>query len=141
MMVKLKLNFQKTLLFALRVTMHIHLIISTIYSSFENHLDYPSYFEDKAILVPINEEVDAINDYMLELMKHEWKMYMSLDSLCETEAQDSFEESVYPPDVLNGFKASGILNHKLTLKNVLWSCYFVISTKPKDYIMVLDYRL
>ncbi|XP_023747871.1 uncharacterized protein LOC111896083 [Lactuca sativa] len=48
---------------------HIHSIVSTIYSSFQNHLVDPSYFQDKAILVPTNEEVDTINDYMLELMK------------------------------------------------------------------------
>nr|KAJ0207329.1 hypothetical protein LSAT_V11C500281760 [Lactuca sativa] len=67
---------------------HIHSIVSCIYSSFQNHLDDPSYFQDKTILVPTNEEVDAINDYMLELMKDEGKTYMSLDSLCETEAED-----------------------------------------------------
>ncbi|XP_023741901.2 uncharacterized protein LOC111889982 [Lactuca sativa] len=95
---------------------HIHSIISTIYPSFENHLDDPSYFQDKAILVPTNEEVDAINDYMLGLMKDEGKTYLSSDSLCETESADCFEESFYSSDVLNAFKASGIPNHKLTLK-------------------------
>ncbi|CAI9280672.1 unnamed protein product [Lactuca saligna] len=95
---------------------HIHLIVSCIYSSFKNNLDDPSYFQDKAILVSTNEEVDAINDYMLELMKDEGKTYLSLDSLCETKTEDSFEESVYSPDVLNAFKASGIPNHKLLLK-------------------------
>nr|KAJ0200517.1 hypothetical protein LSAT_V11C600318980 [Lactuca sativa] len=95
---------------------HIHSIVSTIYPSFENHLDDPSYFQDKAILVPTNEEVDAINDYMLGLMKDEGKTYLSSDSLCETELADCFEESVYSSDVLNAFKAFGILNHKLTLK-------------------------
>nr|KAJ0201970.1 hypothetical protein LSAT_V11C600306970 [Lactuca sativa] len=30
---------------------HIHSIVSTLYPSFENHLDDPSYFQDKAILV------------------------------------------------------------------------------------------
>ena len=67
-------------------------------------------------MVPTNEEVDAINDYMLELMKDEGKTYLSSDSLCETEAEDSFEESVYSADVLNAFKASRIPNNKLILK-------------------------
>ena len=61
MMVKLKLNFQKTLLFTLHVTIFIRL-----YPLFENHLDDPSYFQDKAILVPTNEEFDATNDYILD---------------------------------------------------------------------------
>nr|XP_043616032.1 ATP-dependent DNA helicase PIF1-like [Erigeron canadensis] len=53
---------------------------------------------------------------MLGLMKKEGKTYLSLDSLCETESADDFEESLYAPDVLNGFKFSGIPNHKLTIK-------------------------
>ncbi|KAL7608989.1 hypothetical protein Lser_V15G12538 [Lactuca serriola] len=63
---------------------HIHSIVSIIYPASENHLDDPSYFQDKAILVPTNEEVDAITNYMLELMKDEGKTYLSSNSLCET---------------------------------------------------------
>nr|KAJ0184840.1 hypothetical protein LSAT_V11C900483170 [Lactuca sativa] len=65
---------------------------------------------------------------------------ISSDSLCETEAPNSFEELIYSPNVLNGFKASEIPNHKLILKKVFQLCYFVRSTKPNDYAMVLDYR-
>ena len=101
---------------------HIHSIVSCIYSSFQNHLDDPSYFQDKTIFVPTNEEVDAINDYMLELMKDEGKTYMSSNSLRETEAQDSFEESVYSLDVLNCFKDFGIPNNKLYTKKMC-SCH------------------
>nr|KAJ0192032.1 hypothetical protein LSAT_V11C800389060 [Lactuca sativa] len=50
-------------------------IVSIIYLSFENHLDDQSYFQDKAILVPTNEEFDATNDYILGLMKDEGKTY------------------------------------------------------------------
>nr|KAJ0192538.1 hypothetical protein LSAT_V11C800419720 [Lactuca sativa] len=42
---------------------------------------------------------------------------------------------VYSPLVLNGFKASRISNHKLTLK------IGVPVIKPRDYAMVLDYIL
>nr|KAJ0200607.1 hypothetical protein LSAT_V11C600308030 [Lactuca sativa] len=91
------------------------------------------------VIVP-STEVDAINDYMLELMKDEGKTYLSSDSLCETETEDSFEESIYSPGVLNAYNTSGIPNHKLILKKVFRSCCFVISTKPDDYAMVLDYK-
>nr|XP_043639304.1 ATP-dependent DNA helicase PIF1-like [Erigeron canadensis] len=95
---------------------HIQSITSVVYPAFEDHLNDPTYFQDKAILVPTNVEVDAINEYMLGLMKEEGKTYLSSASLCETESPDDFKESFYAPDVLNGFKASGIPNHKLTLK-------------------------
>ena len=41
---------------------------------------------------------------------------MSSNSLCETEVPNFFEEAIYSSAVLNGFKASRISNHKLTLK-------------------------
>ncbi|XP_023764854.1 uncharacterized protein LOC111913364 [Lactuca sativa] len=69
---------------------HIHSIVSTIYTSFENHLDDQSYFQDKAILVPTNEEFDATNDYILGLMKDEGKTYMSSNSLRDTELPGFF---------------------------------------------------
>ena len=67
-------------------------------------------------MVPTNEEFDATNDYILGLMKDEGKTYMSSNSLCEIKLPDFFEESIYSSVVLNGFKASRISNHKLTLK-------------------------
>ena len=67
-------------------------------------------------MVPTNEEFDATNDYILGLMKDEGKTYMSSNSLCEIKLPDFFEESIYFSVVLNGFKASRISNHKLTLK-------------------------
>ncbi|XP_023746999.1 uncharacterized protein LOC111895130 [Lactuca sativa] len=95
---------------------HIHLILSTVYPSFENHLNDPSYFQDKAILVPTNEEFDATNDCILGFMKDEGKTYISSNFLFEIELPDFFEESIYSSVVLNGLKASRISNHKLTLK-------------------------
>nr|KAJ0192379.1 hypothetical protein LSAT_V11C800410840 [Lactuca sativa] len=54
---------------------HIQSIVSIVYLCFENHLDDQSHFQDKAILVPTNEEFDATNDYILGLMKDEGKTY------------------------------------------------------------------
>nr|KAJ0201681.1 hypothetical protein LSAT_V11C600314660 [Lactuca sativa] len=85
---------------------HIYLILSTIYPSFENHLDDQSHFQDKAILVLTDEEFDATNDYILGLMKDEGKTYMSSNCLRDTKLLV----------VLNGFQASRISNHKLPLK-------------------------
>ncbi|CAI9271211.1 unnamed protein product [Lactuca saligna] len=57
---------------------HILSVELTIYPSFQKHLDDPSYLQDKTILVPTNEEVDAINEYMLGLMKDEGKTYLRI---------------------------------------------------------------
>nr|XP_043633113.1 ATP-dependent DNA helicase PIF1-like [Erigeron canadensis] len=95
---------------------HIKAIVDAIYPNINDHLHEPGYFRDKAILVPTNDEVDRINDHVLSLIKAEERTYFSSDRPCETESLDAFQQSLYSPDVLNGFKISGTPNHKLLLK-------------------------
>nr|XP_043611794.1 uncharacterized protein LOC122583457 [Erigeron canadensis] len=95
---------------------HIKAIVDAIYPNINDHLHEPGYFRDKAILVPTNDEVDRINDHVLSLIKAEERTYFSSDRPCETESLDAFQQSLYSPDVLNGFKISDTPNHKLLLK-------------------------
>nr|XP_043639179.1 ATP-dependent DNA helicase PIF1-like [Erigeron canadensis] len=95
---------------------HIKSMVECIYPDINEHIDEPNYFQEKAILVPTNEEVDKINDYVLSLIQGEEMTYYSSDSPCPEEVNDVFEQSVYLSAVLNGFKLSGVPNHKLTLK-------------------------
>ncbi|XP_022003820.2 uncharacterized protein LOC110901291 [Helianthus annuus] len=47
----------------------------------------------------------------------EQKEYLSSDSICQSEnVNENMQHNVYPPDVLNGLKLSGMPNHKLVLK-------------------------
>nr|XP_043630002.1 ATP-dependent DNA helicase PIF1-like [Erigeron canadensis] len=91
-------------------------ISSCIYPSLSEHLDDPEYFQDRAILVPTNEEVDSINYHLLSLIDGEEKIYYSPDSICPTDDCDAFEKSLYTSDILNAVKLSGVPNHILTLK-------------------------
>ncbi|KAL8100756.1 hypothetical protein AgCh_032852 [Apium graveolens] len=43
----------------------------------------PSYFRDRAILTPLNENVDAINKDVLDLWPGQSKVYFSSDSICK----------------------------------------------------------
>nr|XP_043638209.1 ATP-dependent DNA helicase PIF1-like [Erigeron canadensis] len=95
---------------------HIKSMVECIYPDINEHIDEPNYFQEKAILVPTNEEVDKINDYVLSLIQGEEMTYYSSDSPCPEEVNDVFEQSIYSSAVLNGFKLSGVPNHKLTLK-------------------------
>jgi len=45
-------------------------------------MDDQNYFQDRAILVPTNEEVDYINDYMLSKVEEDKKTYYSSDIVC-----------------------------------------------------------
>nr|XP_043633373.1 ATP-dependent DNA helicase PIF1-like [Erigeron canadensis] len=90
--------------------------ILTVGKGTAEHLNEKGYFEDKAILVPTNEEVDSINEYVLSKIKSDEHTYFSSDSVCPSEFIDEFQQSLYAPEILNGFKVSGIPNHKLVLK-------------------------
>nr|XP_043612651.1 ATP-dependent DNA helicase PIF1-like [Erigeron canadensis] len=95
---------------------HVESIVSANFPSIAEHHNDRGYFEDKAILVPTNEEVDTINEYVLSKLKGDERIYFNSDSVCQSEFIDEFQQSLYAPEILNGFKISGIPNHKLVLK-------------------------
>ncbi|XP_076889688.1 uncharacterized protein LOC143540543 [Bidens hawaiensis] len=72
---------------------------------------------DRALLVPLNEVVQEINERMLALSPGEEVEYLSSDSLakCEDVSED-FDPQLYSPDLLNGLKMSGMPNHRLVLQ-------------------------
>ncbi|GJW93384.1 ATP-dependent DNA helicase PIF1-like protein [Tanacetum coccineum] len=66
---------------------------------------------------PTHEVVEFINDHLLSLLPGKEKVYLSSDSICESEGlNDNFNESLYSPDVLNGMKLAGLPNYRLVLK-------------------------
>ncbi|KAI3737814.1 hypothetical protein L2E82_27827 [Cichorium intybus] len=92
-------------------------LIEFVYPSFLEEFNNPNYFQDRAILAPKNEVVQQLNERLLSLFPGEEKEYLSSDSLCQSEfLNDTFNEELYSPDVLNGLKLSGLPNHKLLLK-------------------------
>ncbi|XP_022030417.1 uncharacterized protein LOC110931327 [Helianthus annuus] len=75
-----------------------------------------AYFQQRAILAPTNKVVDSINKELLESLPGEEKVYFSSDSLCQSEDESEFNMALFPPDVLNNLRLSGLPNHKLILK-------------------------
>ncbi|XP_076929008.1 uncharacterized protein LOC143593182 [Bidens hawaiensis] len=76
-----------------------------------------TYFQDRALLAPLNEVVQEINERMLALFPGEEVEYLSSDSLAECEdVSEDFDPQLYSPDLLNGLKMSGMPNHRLVLK-------------------------
>ncbi|XP_022019340.1 ATP-dependent DNA helicase PIF1-like [Helianthus annuus] len=75
-----------------------------------------TYFQQRAILAPTNEVVDSINKELLESLSGEEKVYFSSDSLCQSEEESELNMALFPPDVLNNLRLSGLPNHKLVLK-------------------------
>lgn len=60
-----------------------------------------SYFEDRAMLAPKNTIVDQINEYMLDLIPGEEKVYLCYDSpLSHNKDVDAIDD-VHTPEFLN----------------------------------------
>ncbi|GJV95240.1 putative PIF1 DNA helicase/replication protein A1-like protein [Tanacetum coccineum] len=91
-------------------------MVEAIYPTIDEEIGKDEYFENKAILVPTNEEVDVINEHMLSQINEEEKVYLSSDTICQTEINGCYDESIYSPELLNAFKISGLPNHCLKLK-------------------------
>jgi hypothetical protein len=91
-------------------------MIEAIYPTIHEDIAKDGYFENKAILVPTKEEVDVINEHMLSKIAGDEKVYLSSDTVCETEITGSMNESIYAPELLNAFKISGLPNHCIKLK-------------------------
>lgn len=67
---------------------------------------------NSAILAPTNRSVDFINDIVLDKMEEEEVIFPSCDFL----AEDTFNNTLYPVEVLNQISCSGLPNHILRLK-------------------------
>ncbi|XP_076921293.1 uncharacterized protein LOC143582659 [Bidens hawaiensis] len=72
---------------------------------------------ERALLSPLNDVVQEINDRMLAYFPGQEKEYLSSDNIDEVESvSEDFDPTLYSPDFLNGIKMSGMPNHRLLLK-------------------------
>ncbi|XP_071712983.1 uncharacterized protein [Rutidosis leptorrhynchoides] len=94
----------------------IESIVNSLYPSLHQELGNPSYFQERDVLAPTNEEVDAINELVLSKISDSERVYYSSDTLFPDELDDLFVQQVYSPEILNGLKVPGVPNHKLVLK-------------------------
>jgi len=91
-------------------------IVQSTYPNLLHNINDPSFFQDRAILAPTNAIVEAINQYMLDLIPGDEKIYLSCDSLCNANSNVDMPDDVHTSEFLNTIVASGIPNHKLRLK-------------------------
>jgi len=91
-------------------------IVQSTYPNVIDSLNDISYFQDRAILAPKNTIVEQINEYMLDLIPGEEKVYLSYDSTVSQDKDGNAIDDIHTPEFLNTIVASGIPNHKLRLK-------------------------
>ncbi|XP_058784626.1 uncharacterized protein LOC131659455 [Vicia villosa] len=91
-------------------------IVESTYPNLLHNLNDLSFFQERAILTPKNTIVDALNDYILDLIPGEEKTYLSYDSPCNARSDINTPDDVHTPKFLNTIVSSGLPNHKLKLK-------------------------
>ncbi|XP_076897094.1 uncharacterized protein LOC143550302 [Bidens hawaiensis] len=92
-------------------------LIRFVYPNILDRFNELTYFQDRALLAPLNEVVQENNERMLALFPGEEVEYLSSDSLAECEdILEDFDPQLYSPDLLNGLKMSGMPNHRLVQK-------------------------
>ncbi|KAG2769628.1 hypothetical protein PC129_g20057 [Phytophthora cactorum] len=92
-------------------------LIEKVYSGFDGGNQPDSYFADRIILTPINDDVLAINDMILDNLRGDAEEYRSFESLGGDDGLERQEHgNLYPPEFLNTISLSGMPPHKLKLK-------------------------
>ncbi|XP_074298621.1 uncharacterized protein LOC141629538 [Silene latifolia] len=61
---------------------YIKSMVQEIYPDFLTRTKDHNYLRERAILTPLNENADSINDYMVDLMPETYKVYKSCDEVC-----------------------------------------------------------
>ncbi|OMO96975.1 DNA helicase PIF1, ATP-dependent [Corchorus olitorius] len=91
-------------------------IARTIYSELLVKFHDPSYLSERAIVTPKNVTVDIINSYLLSMIPGEEQTLLSFDSVSKESKFHGDFGVIYPPELLNTMKFSGVPNHELKLK-------------------------
>lgn len=88
-------------------------IVGSLYADIEQMHTYPDFFADRAVLTPLNRDVEIINKLVLTKLPGEFHIYTSID---EVDCEDEYQREIYPVEFLNSIALSGIPPHCLKLK-------------------------
>ena len=86
-------------------------LIERVFPGIENGYTDKYFVAHCAILTPINDNVDKINESIMDKFPGEGNTYLSVDSVAEEDL-----DIAYPTDFLNSITVSGMLPHAMTLK-------------------------
>jgi len=92
-------------------TASVNELIGVVYPDLRHYHGDRDYMVQRAILTPLNEDVDHVNSIISSLTGGESKSYLSADSVVDPSHAD-----LYPTEFLNSLTPSGIPPHRLILK-------------------------
>ncbi|KAH7542511.1 hypothetical protein FEM48_Zijuj02G0081700 [Ziziphus jujuba var. spinosa] len=91
-------------------------IVNSMYPSFSENINDPSYLQERSILPPTLDFVESINEYVISLNRTEENTYLSSNATCKSDSNIVLIGDLHTPEFLNAIKCSGMLNHQLKLK-------------------------
>lgn len=94
-------------------------LITTTYPNLQGNIDQKNiaYFNQRALLTPKNEDVDALNNYILSTIfsqPGDTKTFFSDDSICDS-FHNHARDAIYPIEFLNGINLPSLPPHQLKL--------------------------
>ncbi|KAH7533321.1 hypothetical protein FEM48_Zijuj04G0118400 [Ziziphus jujuba var. spinosa] len=91
-------------------------IVNSMYLSFSENINDPSYLQERAILALTLDIVESINDYVSSLNRTEENTYLSSDATCRSDSNIDFIGDLHTSVFLNAIKCFEVPNHQLKLK-------------------------
>ncbi|KAL6196845.1 hypothetical protein ACLB2K_032458 [Fragaria x ananassa] len=88
----------------------INKIIDDVFPNLSNHVNNARYMVDRALITPLNDDVDMLNEKIIRMFPGEEITVYSFDSV-----EDDIR-NLYQPEFLNSINAGGLPPHKLTLR-------------------------
>nr|GFC22493.1 ATP-dependent DNA helicase PIF1-like [Tanacetum cinerariifolium] len=97
----------------------IEAIVAETYPNFIKRQHDEEYLKERAILTPMNADVDEINTYMFKKLVGKFVTYNSADEVCKASTECLDQQQLYPTEFLNTLNFSGMPPHALCLKKEL----------------------
>jgi hypothetical protein len=91
-------------------------IIESTYPDLQDNLYTQKFLEERAILCPLNESVNEINEYIMGQIQGDMVTYLSCDSVSKSVSYSHEIELLYTTEFLNSLTHPGFPNHQLKLK-------------------------
>lgn len=91
-------------------------IVSEVYGELRRmHGDF-EYLWDRAILTPLNEFVESLNNHILQRFPGDFRAYKSCYNIYKASSSSSVDEILYSPEYLNSLTFRGVPNHEIQVK-------------------------
>lgn len=94
----------------------IHSIFVATYQNFYTKYSDINYLRERAIVTPLNNTVEDINNYAINLLPGDLTTYLSSDTVCTTSDNYDTLIDLYPTEFLNSLGLNGLPSHELQLK-------------------------